>query len=80
MWLDPMLAEVIVCPACHGGLAPREVAGSDGTERNVLACSSCALAYPVRDGIPVLLAEFAQPLGDAESERDNNHRAGPSKV
>jgi len=51
--LDPQLLELIACPACHATLAVDE-------ERNELLCSGCGLAYPVRDGIPVLLVDEAR--------------------
>ena len=55
--LDPFLLEIIVCPQCHGDLAPTEVAGGEGE----LVCQGeCGLAYPVRDGIPVLLIDEAR--------------------
>lgn len=53
--LDPRLLEIIVCPADHGELTvtPSE----SGPE---LVCSECGNAYPVRDGIPVLLVDEAR--------------------
>ena len=51
MNLDPKLMEIIVCPDCHGTLAPV------GEE---LVCQQCGLAYPVRDDIPVLLVDEAR--------------------
>ena len=51
--LDPVLREVIVCPACHGRLDVRD---------ELLVCAACAVGYPVRDGVPVLLADDAVPL------------------
>ena len=53
MNLDPALLEIIVCPACHGALAVDDAAGE-------LVCTACGLAYPVRDGIPVLLVDEAR--------------------
>jgi uncharacterized protein len=53
MNLDPALLEIIVCPACRGALAVDD-------ERSELACTSCGLAYPVRDDIPVLLVDEAR--------------------
>lgn len=52
-WLD-----LLVCPVCKGGLktAPPQA----GAER--LACENCRKAYPVRDGIPVMLVEEAESL------------------
>ncbi|WP_232679578.1 Trm112 family protein [Nocardioides sp. R-C-SC26] len=53
--MDPALLEIIVCPDCHGELTV--AAADDGVE---LTCGSCGLAYPVRDGIPVLLVDEAR--------------------
>ena len=54
MKLDPMLLEILVCPACHGALRVDDPAEE-------LVCTSCGLAYPVRDDIPVLLVDEARP-------------------
>ncbi len=54
MDLDPILRDLLVCPACHGAL--RE---DDPAQR--LECTACGLRYPVRDGIPVMLVEEAEP-------------------
>ena len=51
--IDEALLEIIVCPACHGDLAVDDAAGE-------LVCTSCGLAYPVRDDIPVLLVDEAR--------------------
>lgn len=58
--LDPQLLEIIVCPQCHGDLLP--VAGGPTPEvTGELVCQGeCGLAYPVRDGIPVLLVDEAR--------------------
>lgn len=53
MRLDPTLLQVIACPVCHSPLEPDDVAGE-------LLCTGCPLAYPVRDDIPVLLADQAR--------------------
>jgi uncharacterized protein YbaR (Trm112 family) len=53
MKLDPTLLEIIVCPACHAALAVDD-------EASELICTSCGLAYPVRDDIPVLLVDEAR--------------------
>ena len=58
MNLNPALLEIIVCPACHGDLTVDEAADE-------LVCSSCGLAYPVRDDIPVLLVDEARRPGPA---------------
>ena len=58
--ISPELLAIIVCPACHGELAV--TTSGTGSE---LVCGGCGLAYPVRDGIPVLLlTEATAPTGD----------------
>ncbi|MFG2141689.1 Trm112 family protein [Streptomyces sp. NPDC048650] len=58
MPVEASLIEILACPACR---APLE----DRTEADParLTCTSadCGLAYPVRDGIPVLLVDEALP-------------------
>ncbi len=62
MKLDPTLLDIIVCPSCRGALAVDE----DASE---LVCTSCGLAYPVRDDIPVLLVDEARrPEADASAD------------
>ena len=54
--LDEKLLEIIVCPNCHGSLSPTQTA-----EGGELVCQGeCGYAYPVRDGIPVLLVDEAR--------------------
>ncbi|GBE24632.1 hypothetical protein BMS3Bbin02_00907 [bacterium BMS3Bbin02] len=52
--ISPELLAIMQCPACHGDLVEDE-------ERKALVCGSCGLAYPVRDGIPVMLVDEAVP-------------------
>ena len=49
--IDPGLADMLVCPACHGDL---RVNGAR------LVCGGCGRRYAVVDGIPVLIAERAE--------------------
>jgi uncharacterized protein YbaR (Trm112 family) len=53
--LAPELLEILACPNCHGALAVDH-------ERDELVClaADCGLAYPVRNGIPVLLIDEAR--------------------
>ncbi|MFI6940156.1 Trm112 family protein [Streptomyces sp. NPDC050418] len=53
MPLEAGLLEILACPACH---APLKEADTE------LVCTGtdCGLAYPVRDGIPVLLVDEAR--------------------
>ncbi len=59
--LDPELLRILVCPKCKGELqVTRDEEGAEKT----LDCHACGLAYPVEDGIPVMLIEEAKPLSD----------------
>lgn len=57
--MDTKLLELIVCPVTKGPLEYDHA-------RQELISRSARLAYPVRDGIPVLLEEEARTLSDAE--------------
>lgn len=50
--LDPWLLDILACPACRAPVEVDEVASK-------LVCTACRLAYPVRDGIPVMLVDEA---------------------
>ena len=54
--LDARLVELLACPVCK--VPVRE-------EADRLVCRQCGRRYPVRDGIPVMLAEAAEPPGQA---------------
>ena len=54
MNLDPVLADVLVCPACHAAF-------EQDHEGSRLVCTGCGRTYPVRDDIPVLLVDEATP-------------------
>lgn len=53
--MDPKLLEILVCPLCKGPLAWRK-------EPQELVCKADRLAFPVKDGIPVMLEEEARVL------------------
>jgi len=57
--MDPKLLEILVCPLCKGPLAWRK----DAQE---LVCKADRLAFPVKDGIPVMLEEEARELAPDE--------------
>ena len=59
--MDKKLLALIVCPITKGPL-------EYDREHNELLSRSARLAYPMRDGIPVLLEEQARTLTDAELE------------
>jgi uncharacterized protein YbaR (Trm112 family) len=60
--MDPKLLELLVCPVTKGPL-------DYDRERQELVSRSARLAYPVRDGIPVLLEEQARTLSDEELDQ-----------
>jgi uncharacterized protein YbaR (Trm112 family) len=57
--MDTRLLELIVCPVTKGPL-------EYDREKQELLSRSARLAYPVRDGIPILLENEARTLTDAE--------------
>jgi uncharacterized protein YbaR (Trm112 family) len=59
MSLDHRLIELLVCPVCKGPLELRRNTEDAPTD---LACPADRLAFPIRDGIPVMLESEAQPL------------------
>ena len=59
--MDTKLIELLVCPVTKGALEFNQ-------ERTELLSRSARLAYPVRDGIPVLLETEARTMTDSELE------------
>lgn len=57
--LEPWLREILRCPACGSTLA--DGVGVDGGPDLRCEGTGCALTYPVRNGIPVLLVDEAAP-------------------
>jgi uncharacterized protein YbaR (Trm112 family) len=57
--VDPKLLEILVCPLTKGPLIYDR-------ERQELISKKAGLAYPIRDGIPVMLAEEARTLSESE--------------
>ena len=53
--IDPRLLEILVCPVTKGPLKYDREAGE-------LISEKAGLAYPVRDGIPIMLADEARKL------------------
>ena len=53
--IDEKLLEVLVCPVSKKSLVLDE-------ENNELICEESGLAYPIRDGIPVMLPEEARKI------------------
>lgn len=59
--IEPWVRGILRCPACGSEL--RDGVRPDGDAELVCTGEACALAYPVRDGVPVLLADEAYPAG-----------------
>ena len=59
--MDPKLLEILVCPVTKGPLI-------FDRNRQELVSKSARLAYPIRDGIPVMLEEEARRLDPSEYE------------
>lgn len=57
--MDTRLLELLVCPVTKGPL-------EYDREKQELISRSARLAYPIRDGIPVMLENEARPLSDEE--------------
>jgi uncharacterized protein YbaR (Trm112 family) len=57
--VDPRLLEVLVCPVTRGPLEYDRTRGE-------LVSRQARLAYPIRDGVPIMLPEEARELGDGE--------------
>ena len=62
MAIDSKLLELLVCPVSKASLTYKK-------EADELWCRASGLAFPIRDGIPVMLEEEAREL--TQSERDS---------
>lgn len=55
--MDNRILDVLVCPACKGNLNYQK-------DAQQLICKPCRLAYPIRDGIPIMLIDEALHLNE----------------
>lgn len=60
--MDSRLLELLVCPVTKGPLDYLR-------DRQELISRSARLAYPIRDGVPIMLEQEARALGDDELDR-----------
>ena len=58
---DPKLLEILVCPVTKGTL-------TYDRDKQELVSKSAGLAYPVRNGVPIMLEGEARTLTDAERD------------
>jgi uncharacterized protein len=59
--VDPKLLEVLVCPVTRGPLVYDQ-------KKSELISKKARLAYPVREGVPIMLPDEARELSDAEAK------------
>lgn len=59
--IDKQLLNILVCPVSKASL-------TFDSEKNELVCKASRLAYPINDGIPVMLEEEARKLTQEEYE------------
>ena len=53
--MDARLLDILVCPICKANLEYRKA-------DQELVCTPCRLAFPIRDDIPIMLADEARPV------------------
>jgi uncharacterized protein YbaR (Trm112 family) len=68
--VDPKLLDLLVCPLTKGPL-------HYDRERQELVSEQAGLAYPIRDGIPIMLVDEARPI-DEDQKVPEQVRAGPA--
>ena len=59
--VDPKLLEILVCPLTKGPLRYDR-------DKQELVSEKAGLAYPIRDGIPIMLADEAREIDDAPAK------------
>lgn len=57
--VDPKLLEILICPASRGPLVYDR-------EANELISKRAGLAYPIRDGVPIMLIDEARSMDEAD--------------
>ena len=60
--VDPKLLEILVCPLTHVPLRY-------DAERQELISDQARLAYPIRDGIPIMLIDEAREIEESEAKK-----------
>ncbi len=71
--MDTKLLELLVCPVTKGPLTYDRV-------KSELVSRSARLAYPVREGIPIMLETEARPLTDEEIEALHGTASGAAPL
>lgn len=63
--MESRLLEILACPLCKGPLRHER-------EQQELICQADKLAFPIRDGIPIMLETEARDLAEPESGQPKN--------
>jgi len=71
--LDKKLLSILVCPVSKAAL-------DYDRERQELVCRASGLAYPIRDGIPVMLESEARVLSTDEKLDKSGRRVEPGEL
>ncbi len=61
--MDKQLLEILACPRCHGDL----ILSEENQKETGLVCCACALLFPIRDDIPIMLLEEAKPINKEDA-------------
>ncbi len=68
--VDPKLLEILVCPMTKGPLR------YDAAAQELIS-EQAQLAFPIRDGIPIMLVDEAWPLDESAPRRPRRRRTDP---
>ncbi len=64
--IDQELLDILVCPACKKPVKLTDSKPEDEAQAR-LVCSGCGLRYPVKDDIPIMLIDEAEPADHRSS-------------
>jgi uncharacterized protein len=65
--MDTRLLDILACPICKGPLVHRR-------EQQELVCRGDRLAWPIRDGVPIMLVSEAREISQPELLSMEQHR------
>ena len=71
--VDPKLLDLLVCPLTKGPLRYDR-------ERQELISEQAGLAYPIRDGIPIMLVDEARPIDEDEAIPEQLRTSGNARA
>jgi hypothetical protein len=66
--VDQRLLDLLACPACHGAVHQDD---------DRIVCGDCGRRYPIRDGIPIMLVEEAEPGAPAPEDAASAGQESP---